>query len=287
MEYTSPIQRLVLLFLVSFPLLSDVSSVYAEGKVGIGLGLDISTGEYGGEGKTDMTFVPLNLKYQNDDFALKLTVPYVRIYSEDKNVVGGGSNAVVLNSNNTTTSESKTESGVGDIVFKATYYLYEGDENNALIPEVDLTGKVKFPTADEDKGLGTGEADYAMEGDLTWYTDDYAIFSTLGYKILGSPEDYDLNNVAYGSVGFAYQIKDGFSTGLMYDIKQASTDSGTGMSEATAYVSYKITDNYKFLFYGVKGFSDGSADYGFGLTLTYAMDAGKIAWLAPIKHLSD
>ena len=30
---------------------------------------------------------------------------------------------------------------------------------------IDLTGKVKFGTADENKGLGTGENDYAVQAD--------------------------------------------------------------------------------------------------------------------------
>ena len=287
MKYKPLINISIASLLLSSLLLSTASSSNAEGKLGVGTGFDYSSGEYGGTSSTDMTYIPFDIKYLHDEFALKLTVPYIRISSEDNKVVGGGSNVVVLDSSKETTAESETQSGLGDIFFAATYFLYEGDENNPLIPMVDLTGKVKFPTADDEKGLGTGETDYSMESDLTWFTDEFAIFGTIGYKFLGSPETYELNNVAYGSIGFAYQVGPGFSTGLMYDVKQATSDTGSGMSEATAYISYKFTDNLKFLLYGVKGFSDGSADYGIGCTLSYAMDADKIDWLAPIKRLSD
>ena len=103
-------------------------------------------------------------------------------------VTGPISNIIVLDSSEDTTTENETQSGIGDIVFAATYYLYEGDEDKALLPMVDFTGKVKFPSADEEKGLGTGETDYSMESDLTWFTDEFAIFGTIGYKFLGSPE---------------------------------------------------------------------------------------------------
>lgn len=279
----------MILLTVSLILFTTVSS-QAEGKVGASTGFDFSSGDYGSEGDTEITYIPVNLKYQNDDFALKLTVPYIKMSSEDSSVVGGGSNTVVLDSDESTTTETTTESGLGDIVFKGTYFLYEGDENDPLMPMIDLSAKIKLPTADEEKGLGTGETDYALESDFTWFTDDFAIFTTIGYKFMGSNETYDLNNVAYGSIGFAYQIESGFSTGLMYDVKEATSDTGSEMSEATGYVSYKFSDKLKGLLYLVKGFSDGSADYGIGATLSYSMDANKmkkIDWLAPIRRLSD
>ena len=259
------------------------------GTMSVGTGFDFSSGEYGGDATTDITYIPFNAKYQNDRFALKLTIPWVSMSSEDSNVVGGGgSNVIVLDSGEEINGvEGETNSGLGDIVLSATSFAYEGDENNPLIPMVDLTGKIKFPTADEEKDLGTGQTDYALETDLTWFTTTTAIFTTLGYKFMGSPDTYELNNVAYGSLGVAYQIHSSLSTGLMYDVKQASTDSGTDSSEATGYVNYKLSDDLNFLFYGVKGFSDGSADYGIGCTLSYSMDEADVDWFAPVRRISN
>jgi len=152
---------------------------------------------------------------------------------------------------------------------------------------IDFTGKIKFPTADEDKGLGTGEIDYSVESDFTWFSGKTALFGTIGYKLMGSPEEYDLNNVMYGSVGVANQMAAKISAGIMYDVKEATTDSGSGTSEATAYVSYKFSDDVKFLLYGVKGFSDGSPDYGIGFTVSYSMDADKVDWMAPVRRISN
>ena len=58
---------------------------------------------------------------------------------------------------------SRTETGLGDIVLSATYNAYY---DRASTLGLDFTGKVKLPTADEDKGLGTGETDFAFLVDV-------------------------------------------------------------------------------------------------------------------------
>lgn len=252
----------------------------ANGKIGVGTGFDYSSGDYGGTGDTTILFIPFTAKYKTENYAVKITIPYIQMESDDGNVVGGGSDAIVVNSG-TGNSNSTTESGLGDIILKGTYFLYEGVENNPLVPAVDLSAKIKFPTADEEKGLGTGKADFALESDFTWFTDKYAIFTTLGYKFMGSNETYDLNDVAYASIGGTYQIKKALSVGLIHDFKEATTNSGSIMNEVTGYINYKLSDQWKFLFYVVKGFSDGSADYGTGAIVSFTMDADKIDWWKP------
>ena len=265
--------------------LPSISS--GAGTMSVGTGFDFSSGDYGETSTTDISYVPVNFKYQTDSFALKLNVPYVRISNDGGNVVGGGSNVVVLPPGEEESGESSTESGLGDIVAAATYFLYEGSAEQPLYPMIDLSGKIKFPTADEEKGLGTGEADYSLESDFTWFSGQTALFCTLGYRFMGDPESYDLNDVMYASVGVAHQITNNFSSGLLYDVREASTGLGSATSEATAYGSYKMNDNLKFLLYGVKGFSDGSPDYGLGFTVTYSMDPTEIDWLEPVRRITN
>ena len=239
------------------------------GTMSVGTGFDFSSGEYGGTTTSDTTTVPVNFKYQTDVLALKLNVPYISISNEEES------------------GETITESGLGDIVAAATYPLYEGSEEQSLYPMIDLTGKIKFPTADEEKGLGNGVTDYSIESDFTWFSGQTALFCTLGYKFMGDPETYELNDVMYASVGVARQLSSRFSSGLLYDVREASTDAGTATSEATAYGSYKMNDSFKFLLYGVKGFSDASADYGLGFTVTYSMDPTDIDWLEPVRRIKN
>jgi len=52
-----------------------------------------------------------------------------------------------------------TEDGLGDVLLRTSYVVLEEQPEHPLLPEVEPYLKIKFPTADEDRGLGTGEFD--------------------------------------------------------------------------------------------------------------------------------
>lgn len=55
-----------------------------------------------------------------------------------------------------TTATRTTQSGIGDILLQGRYYILD---EQGLLPTVALLARIKFPTADRDRGLGTGEFD--------------------------------------------------------------------------------------------------------------------------------
>src|SRR5215471_16743727 len=123
---------------------------------GLGVGFDYSSGTYGESQSTDILYIPVIGKYEIEDWSFKLTVPYISVRGPG-NVIPG------LGEVNRTPATVTTQSGLGDIVAAATYILYAGD---ASAPGWDLTGKIKFGTADANKGLGTGENDYSVQVDV-------------------------------------------------------------------------------------------------------------------------
>lgn len=137
------------------------SGTAALGDTGLTLstGLDYSTGKYGSASDTEIWYLPLIGKFETGP--LKLTVPYIRITGPG-NVVGGAEDIIQLRQTGAATRH--TASGLGDVVAAASYSVYENRPAGLL---VDVTGKIKFGTADETKGLGTGENDYAIQGDVT------------------------------------------------------------------------------------------------------------------------
>jgi hypothetical protein len=78
-----------------------------------------------------------------------------------------------------------TESGVGDVVGSITAFdvLSAGGGDVVL----DLTGKAKFGTADADRGLGTGEQDYALQADVSRFFRHASLMGTVGYAVRGDP----------------------------------------------------------------------------------------------------
>ena len=223
-------------------------------------GFDYSSGKYGSNETTDITSIPVIASYGTNDWLFKLTVPYVTITGPGNVAPGIGKYK------NTTNTQRTTESGLGDIVAGATYSLFKDSANTT---EIDLTGKVKFGTADQNKGLGTGQNDYSTQVDMYKYYGDFTAMGTVGYKIYGDTSATPLKNVFFGSIGGTYKLAPATGVGLVYDYRPAITSTGAKISEVTAFVNHKINNDWKAQAYAVKGFSDGSPDYGVGALISY------------------
>ena len=111
-------------------------------------GMDFSTGKYGGDEDTDMLFIPLTFKYGTDKWSSGLTIPYISLESPGDVVIGPDGTPIPVPG-----GASTSESGLGDITASFTWFAYPGTET---LPIIDGTGRIKLPTADEDKGLGAG-----------------------------------------------------------------------------------------------------------------------------------
>lgn len=234
---------------------------YAEGKFSLTSGVDYSTGKYGQSQSTDITYIPFIAKYDTGDTTLKLTVPWVKITGPG-DVVGGNAPIVIGTSNRPIT----TESGLGDVVFSATQTIAQFGESNPLL--LDLTGKVKFATASSSKRIGTGENDYTAELDgYKTINKSTTLFGDIGYKKLGDPTGVNLNNVWYGSAGFAYKFNPATSVGMMADIRQATMNTSQPLRELTVFLTHKFTANYKLQSYLTSGNTNASSDLGGGLML--------------------
>ena len=255
------------IFLVAAVTISSVSGLALQSAVAddgiftVTSGVDYSSGKYGTDDRTEITNVPVIGKYEIDRLTLKLTVPYVTITGQ-----GNVSPGIGKFKKSKAVPNRSTESGLGDIVAGATYNLFEG---SASAPAVDITAKVKFGTADEDKGLGTGENDYSTQVDLYKGYGSFTALAGLGYRVYGDTNEAQLDNVFYGSVGGTYKLASSSTVGVVYDYRPSISRNGSAQSEATAFVNYKLNPNWKAQGYLVKGFANGSPDYGLGALVSY------------------
>jgi hypothetical protein len=88
-----------------------------------------------------------------------------------------------------------SESGFGDIDVGLKYRLL--DEGAA--PALAVMATVKMPTADEAKGLGTGETDYGLKLLASKGFGSVAAHLNLGYTVIGEPDGADWDDViSYG-----------------------------------------------------------------------------------------
>jgi len=232
--------------------------VVAETTKSISTGFDYSSGKYGGTTATNIIYIPVIGKVQFDDFFLKLTVPYIRVSSAG-GVVARGIGSFRTTARATTT----TQSGLGDVIASAGYTVYDNDKL-----ALDLVGNIKFGTADPDKDLGTGKNDYSVQIDGSYEMSSTSLFATAGYKVIGAPEGVSVNNIAYGTLGISKKIGEKSSVGLALDAAQRSSELSPATRELSVFYANKISKNEKIQVNLMKGFSDGSPDFGCGVMVT-------------------
>lgn len=225
----------------------------------LGAGVFRSSGTYGGTQSTDILYVPVTGKYRTKDWVFKLVVPYIRITGP-----GNVLNGVGLTGNANATTRS-THGGLGDVIAAATRKVYDGGTSGFM---VSLTGKIKFGTASAAQGLGTGKNDYALQTNVAQALGRAMAFGSLGYRVYGSPAAYTLNNVFYGSVGALYKFVPDTSAGMLFDFRQKALAYGYPRREAMLFVNQTLDRQWQAQAYALKGFTNGSPDFGAGLSVT-------------------
>lgn len=221
-------------------------------------GIEYSSGTYGGTEDIEDLYVPLIARFSTDRMAFELTVPYLSVTAPQGTTVTEPGNEPVLGSGATT-----TERGIGDIIAGVT--LYDVFYSDGLGLALDLSGQIKFGTADEAKGLGTGEQDFTIRADVYKYYEQFTLLGSVGYKFRGDPSGFDLENVFLGSIGGAFSANDDARIGLIYDYRESALAGGDAVSELSAFFSRDWNDRWHMQLYAFTGFSDSSADWGAGI----------------------
>ncbi len=224
-------------------------------------GADYTSGKYADTQTTSIFYIPFSAKALFGDFEAKLTVPYISIKGPGT-VVGGGDVGPINRSR--AANVITTQAGVGDVTASLTYTKFMQD--NTLF--VDFTGKVKLPTASEQKNLGTGLTDFTTQVDITKIVGGANLFATAGYRFMGSSDTLVLRNGWLGSVGASVDVSERASLGLIYDYRQSASLRAQNPSELTGFVSWKLSKKIRVQTYGVVGFSSGSPDTGVGIQIS-------------------
>ena len=252
-------------------LLIAAGAAHAADGFSLGVGADYSSGKYGTDTTTEIFQVPVTAKYTAGDWSFKASLPWMRVKG-DPNVVPGLGEVVNLNprgrgriidTGGGTTTSNDTASGLGDLRLAATYSI---PTSNGL--GIDVTGNAKIATADEDKGLGTGANDYGVAVDLYRDFSGTTVFGGVGYTWLGESDFIDVDAVANANVGLSRKIADRSSIGMVYDWREAASATAEPRSELTGFYAFPAGATNSLQVYATKGFSDGSPDWGAGVSFT-------------------
>jgi hypothetical protein len=246
----------------------DVSAIeryrIVPGTVKLSLDGDYASGKYGGDSKIEDYALTFKAKYDTERFAFKVSVPYVWLRSKENVVIVDSGIIVPIPGQR----EQRTESGLGDVSTKVTYHVPEW---SSAAPSLDISGKVKFGTGDEDKGLGSGEKRYYLDADLSKEFAKFTPFAGAGYKWREKSSDSDLKNTAYGWIGLAYALTDQTELDIEYDHEQAVA-SDVDPYRAVSLTFYQDFDGpFEYFISAYAGFGDSSPDWGstLGVSVRY------------------
>jgi hypothetical protein len=232
-------------------------------KFTLSTGIDFASGTYGGDVDIEDTYVPLTATVDYGRVAFRLTVPYLSVRAPEGTIFDSGGEPLPGSGALT------TESGLGDVIGSVT--IYDIINNQQLGLAMDLTGKVKFATADENKGLGTGESDYSVQADLYKFMDDFTLLGSLGYKYRGDPTGIDLDNVLMASVGGTYKFSPYVKGGLIFDYRESAIGGSDSIQELSVFVSRRLSEDWRLQVYALTGLTDSSPDWGGGFQIKRVM----------------
>ena len=260
--------------------------VHAEGTmVSAGLGFEFASGKYGTGAKTDSIYVPLTVAlYPTERLGFSLEIPYVYRSNSAANTgvfLGGGAamhgqksaaatTGAGLGSGSMSTakagSSDRSQSGVGDLIARVGYLLVpEGEVMPGIRPHL----LVKFPTADEDKALGTGAFDEGFGVELfkrlgNWYT-----FAEAGYTWQGKSSLLPLKNYLSFNAGAGRSFGENFLPLLIVKGSTAPIEGSSDLLELRLKLKYLATAQTGIEGYLAKGITRNSPDYGSGLAIFY------------------
>lgn len=203
-----------------------------------------------------MMVIPTSIRLRNDTWGFKMMVPWVRI--DGPGNLSSGETA----SNTKIVSDARNE-GLGDVTLDATYSRIFADWFS------DTTLKVKCPTADEDKGLGTGATDYEFRVDLARRWGGWTGFGHAGYRLRGSVPGEELRNSPSASLGMQKPVSARLIMGGYAEIRRAARARREPLQDAYLYLTTRLDTHWKWSNILSHGYSDSSAQWGAGSQISY------------------
>jgi hypothetical protein len=246
---------------------ADAAAQHTGTDMRISTGLEYSTGKYGGADEIEELYAPLTFRAGFERIGFRLTLPWLSVTAPEETIVTDAGMEPLPGRASTV-----TESGLGDVVGSLTFYdLYVSDNDDFV---VDATGKIKFGTADETKGLGTGENDYTLQFDAYQFFGRLSLQGTAGYRLRGDPPGVDLNDVFLAALGAAYLASANTIVGMYYDYRESAISGIDDIQEVSGFASFRLGRMWRMELYVFTGLTDSSTDFGGGIL--FSTDLGQI-----------
>ena len=226
-----------------FILLSAIAAPLAvsadTGRGYLDLGGGYKTGDFGTTTTSGLYYLSPTVGYVAPGYDVSITVPYLFL-------------------TNKTGSQSRTESGAGDIILRGgAVFIPEGPTGFSL----NGTLALKLPTADETRGLGTGETDYGAFLGLHQWIGNVKLSLTGGYIKIGDPAAINYNDIYLYGVGIS-RVFGGTNIAASLDNRRAMVPGAQNPQEVSVGFFHVLNVDYAIRGSAFKGLNNGGPDFG-------------------------
>lgn len=234
----------------------------AEDRSTVALGTQVSRGDYGSGIDTTIASVPISLRLRRGRWQFDASLPWVRV-SGDRDVLPTHGPLPLLGALPGDAGETQrtSRSGVGDLELAAKYSLDTGSTVG-----IDLGAAAKLATADETRGLGTGANDFAIGIDVYREVGGTLLFAGADHAWLGDAGRPTTDTQQRATVGLSRRAGPG-RLGVAYAQRSALVEHVDGRRDATVFYDTTAGNGRQFKIHASRGLSDGSPDWGLGVSV--------------------
>jgi hypothetical protein len=228
------------------------------------MGAGYDQGTFGSTEVSRAAYAPFSLRYTGKWAEVGVSTAFVRI-----DTAGG---VRLIDGVPTQTDSSNgplQESGIGDTTLRTRFFLVNDEGRESAKPSVTPFVKVKLPTADESRGLGTGKVDYGFGVELDKIVGPIFLFGDLGYTVMGKIPTLPFRNRPAASFGIGKQIGESVTVSSMVDWRRSIIAGNPNPTELVGMLSYRASRTVTITPNAFVGLSSGSSDFGVGMQLGF------------------
>ena len=278
-------------------LLTPAAALAADEQWQVGSAPSFSSGKYGTDSRTEVFYTPVTARRLFSVGDLTVVFPFTCIRGDgtvtvvdgsptrtDLTRTGGTSTDGTATRTGTTTTSTRTGTettstavdassgagalaprstacGAGDVVVRGRYYVLD---ERAWWPTIALRAHVKAPTADADKGLGTGRPDEGAGIEISrMLGGGFMTMVDAGYTVIGKPAGAEFRNSWWYDVGVGQDLAGGaVNLSVFFEEYSAIVPGLDNAREVLAAVTMKGAGGWRLQVSGEFGLSDGAPDHG-------------------------
>ena len=242
---------------------TDVSPAPEREHFQLKVGAGYDQGDFGTKDTTRSFYAPVTFRYLGERFDVGVTASLIYLDTDTSVVVVDGQPT------QSDRQRRSKDAGFGDLYFKGRYFLVDDAGPDSLFPGLAPFVKIKAPTADAHKGLGTGEWDggFGLEWDKRFR--EFFLLGDVSYTFMGSPPHQDFRDRPAFSIGIGRQFTPVIAGTVMLDWRRSIVAGGDNAVELTGIVQYRLTPTVIVSPYAFVGLTDGSPDFGLGIEVSW------------------